>query len=268
VIGVFCWRFPSPAFARREAIRRVPVANFPSQLFLGIFVLIRFGIAQVAYGGECGGARNSISAPAHSVTLEGSFRHAFFSARRLLAETWVSAGGGLAAQSKSGGGGWPENVADRFYRRGGAKGGLVLAGLLLLPGAFAGIIAGGKRRRRCSILLQAFAALILLSTVSVFVPLLGGRSFPFPPAGWARLRQRAAPVLFGGPPHILLGAWLMGNRDSKLLSWCLRQKLAEILRPLLTPAGLVFFAWPLAKLAARSLPLTQGGDRSARGGAG
>jgi uncharacterized membrane protein YbhN (UPF0104 family) len=98
----------------------------------------------------------------------------------------------------------------------------------------------------------AFAVLILLS-LFLYRPLLGGRSFHFR-RRLARLRHALRSV--SGAPHILLGAWLMGTAIQTAFL-VLTAKLAESCG-LFLPLRDWFFAWPLAKLAA-VLPLTQGG---------
>jgi len=151
----------------------------------------------------------------------------------------------------------PKSSGGAGRKRGGrfidvaAQGGLVLAGLLLLPGALPASLQG-QARKAMFYFVAAFAVLILLS-LFLYRPLLGGRSFHFR-RRLARLRHALRSV--SGAPHILLGAWLMGTAIQTAFL-VLTAKLAESCG-LFLPLRDWFFAWPLAKLAA-VLPLTQGG---------
>jgi len=142
------------------------------------------------------------------------------------------------------------NAADRFMDV-AAQCGLVLVGLLLLPGALPGSLRG--QAQRALIYVGAAFAVLLLFVVLLYRPLLGGRSFHFR-RRLARLRHALRSV--SGAPHVLLGAWLMGTAIQTAFLM-LTAKLAETCG-LVLPLRDWFFAWPLAKLAA-VLPLTQGG---------
>jgi glycosyltransferase 2 family protein len=142
------------------------------------------------------------------------------------------------------------NVADRFIDV-AAQGGLVLLGILLLPGALPASIQGQAQK----VLLYCGAAFLVLLICGLLVcrPLLKGRSIRFR-RRVARVRHALRSV--SGAPHILVGAWLMGTAIQTAFL-VLTAKLAETCG-LVLPLRDWFFAWPLAKLAA-VLPLTQGG---------
>jgi uncharacterized protein (TIRG00374 family) len=142
------------------------------------------------------------------------------------------------------------NVADRFIDV-AAQGGLVLLGLLLLPGSLPASLRG--EAQKAMFYFGAGVAALIFFALLLYRPLLKGRSVRFR-RQLARLRHALRSV--SGAPHVLLGAWVLGTAIQATFL-VLTAKLAESCG-LVLPLRDWFFAWPLAKLAA-VLPLTQGG---------
>jgi glycosyltransferase 2 family protein len=142
------------------------------------------------------------------------------------------------------------NVADRFVDM-MAQAGLVLLGIVLLPGALPARVQ--EETHQTILYVGIGLAILILGALALFRPLFGGRSVRFR-RKMARLRHAVRSV--SGAPHILGFAWLLGTLIQTtflLLTACLAEACGLIL-----PLRDWFFAWPLAKLAAL-LPLTQGG---------
>ncbi len=142
------------------------------------------------------------------------------------------------------------NVADRFVDM-LAQAGLVLLGMVLLPGALPHRMQ--DEARKTIFYIGIGFGILLILTLLLFRPLFRGRSIRF-----RRLlaRSKHAVRAVSGAPHILGFAWVLGTaiQTTFLL---LTAHLAEACG-LALPLRDWFFAWPLAKLAAL-LPLTQGG---------
>ena len=142
------------------------------------------------------------------------------------------------------------NVADRFLDM-SAQAGLVLLGILLLPGAVP--VALRNQARHAVYILVGAAAIAVVLLGLLYRPLLRGRS--------VRFRRRLARLRFAlrsvsGRPQVLFFGWVLATAiQTTFLT--LTARLA-IYCGLLLPLRDWFFAWPLAKLAAL-LPLTQGG---------
>lgn len=142
------------------------------------------------------------------------------------------------------------NIVDRFLDV-TAQGGLVLLGLILLPGA----VPPQLEARVREVLLIGSAGLVVLLVLAIVLyrPLVSGRSIRFR-RRLARLR-RALRSVSRRYPVLVLG-WLLGTfiqttflvLTARLAGYC----------GLMLPLRAWLFAWPLAKLAA-VLPLTQGG---------
>jgi len=142
------------------------------------------------------------------------------------------------------------NVADRFLDM-SAQAGLVLLGILLLPGA---VPMALRNQARHAVYIFAGVAAIAVVVLGVsHRPLLRGRS--------VRFRRRLARLRFAlrsvsRRPHTLFFGWVLAiaiqttflTLTARLATFC----------GLRLPLRNWFFAWPLAKLAAL-LPLTQGG---------
>ena len=243
VIGVLLRFLPLHLLA--EAIRRVPVATFLA-IVLGYLCAHTVGIAKWRMVVNAAGAQLDFRTSAQCYA-GGLFGTLFLPS--IIGGDVVRLAVGLR-RSPNPAAVLAGNVADRFIDV-AAQGGLVLVGLLLLPGALPASLQG-QARKAMFYFVAAFAVLILLS-LFLYRPLLGGRSFHFR-RRLARLRHALRSV--SGAPHILLGAWLMGTAIQTAFL-VLTAKLAESCG-LFLPLRDWFFAWPLAKLAA-VLPLTQGG---------
>jgi len=243
VIGVLLRFLPLHLLA--EAIRRVPVATFLA-IVLGYLCAHTVGIAKWRLVVNAAGAQLDFRTSAQCYA-GGLFGTLFLPS--IIGGDVVRLAVGLR-RSPNPAAVLAGNVADRFIDV-AAQGGLVLAGLLLLPGALPASLQG-QAQKAMFYFGAVFAALILLS-LFLYRPLLGGRSFHFR-RRLARLRHALRSV--SGAPHILLGAWLMGTAIQTAFL-VLTAKLAESCG-LFLPLRDWFFAWPLAKLAA-VLPLTQGG---------
>jgi uncharacterized protein (TIRG00374 family) len=142
------------------------------------------------------------------------------------------------------------NVVDRFLDV-TAQAGLVLLGLVLLPGSLPAPLETAARKA----LLLFAAGIIILLTIGFVLrgPLLGGRSIRFR-RRLARLRRALRKV--SRRYRVLLFGWLVGTLIQTTFL-ALTARLA-VYCGLLLPLRVWLFAWPLAKLAA-ILPLTQGG---------
>jgi len=243
VIGVLLRFLPLHLLA--EAIRRVPVATFLA-IVLGYLCAHTVGIAKWRMVVNAAGAQLDFRTSAQCYA-GGLFGTLFLPS--IIGGDVVRLAVGLR-RSPNPAAVLAGNVADRFIDV-AAQGGLVLVGLLLLPGALPASLQG-QARKAMFYFVAVFAVLILLS-LFLYRPLLGGRSFHFR-RRLARLRHALRSV--SGAPHILLGAWLMGTAIQTAFL-VLTAKLAESCG-LFLPLRDWFFAWPLAKLAA-VLPLTQGG---------
>lgn len=142
------------------------------------------------------------------------------------------------------------NVVDRFLDV-AAQGGLVLLGLMLLPGS----LPQSFRSVATRMLLFGFLIGAVLLALSFFLRrvLLGGRSIRFR-RRLARLRHALRSV--SRQPHVLVAGWLAGTAIQStflvLTAWLATACGLHL------PLRVWLFAWPLAKLAAL-LPLTQGG---------
>lgn len=142
------------------------------------------------------------------------------------------------------------NLLDRFLDV-SAQAGLVLLGLLLLPGSLPESLQATARK----VLLVCVASVVVLVALAILFhrAILSGRSIRFR-RRLARLGHALRSV--SRQPHILLLGWLAGT--------LVQATFLILATRLAVSCGLVLrlrvwlFAWPLAKLAAL-LPLTQGG---------
>ena len=142
------------------------------------------------------------------------------------------------------------NVVDRFLDV-AAQAGLVLLGLVLLPGSLPAELE--TRARNPLIAAACGAVLVLVLVIVLYRPLLGGRSIRFR-RGLARLRHALRTV--SRRSHAILIGWLTGI-FVQMTFLVLAAQLATYCG-LVLPLRAWLFAWPLAKLAA-ILPITQGG---------
>jgi len=142
------------------------------------------------------------------------------------------------------------NVADRFLDM-SAQAGLVLLGILLLPGSVPTALRSQARHAVYVVAGVAAIAIVLLGLLHR--PLLRGRS--------VRFRRRLGRLRFSlrtvsRRPHVLFFGWILGTAIQT--TFLTLTALLAISCGLFLPLRDWFFAWPLAKLAAL-LPLTQGG---------
>jgi len=142
------------------------------------------------------------------------------------------------------------NVADRFLDV-AAQGGLVLLGLLLLPGSLPPQLQ--MPARGTFFVLGGVGLAVLALVFLLHRPLLGGRSIHFR-RRLARLRHALRCV--SRRPQILILGWLLGTLIQS--TFLILTALLAVSCGLVLPLRIWLFAWPLAKLAA-VLPLTQGG---------
>jgi len=142
------------------------------------------------------------------------------------------------------------NIADRFLDV-TAQAGLVLVGLILLPGSIPAV----WRERG----IHYLALLILAAAIAGIVALLIYR-FAIRRSSW-KLRRRIVKLRHAlravkSRPVVLLSGWLTGTLIQ--FTFLVLTALLAISCGLTLPLRVWLFAWPLAKLAA-ILPLTQGG---------
>jgi len=243
VLGVLLHFLPLHLLA--EAIRRVPVATF-LLILLGYLCAHAVGIVKWRMVVNTAGGQLDYRTSAQCYT-GGLFGTLFLPS--IIGGDVVRLAVGLR-RSPNPAGVLAGNVADRFLDV-AAQGGLVLLGLMLLPGALPGPIQANVLKMFFYLGL-GFATLLICSLL-LYRPLFGGRSIRFL-RRVARLRQALRMV--SGAPHRLFFGWMLGTgiQTAFLL---LTARLADACG-LLLPLRDWFFAWPLAKLAS-VLPLTQGG---------
>jgi uncharacterized membrane protein YbhN (UPF0104 family) len=243
VIALLLRFLPLPLLA--EAMRRVPVATFLA-ILVGYLCAHALGVAKWRIVVNAAGAQLDFRTSAQCYA-GGLFGTLFLPS--IIGGDVVRLAVGLR-RSPNPAAVLAGNVADRFIDV-AAQGGLVLLGLLLLPGSLPASLQA--QAQRTMFYLGAGVAVLLFFTLLLYRPLLGGRSFRFR-RRLARLRYALRSV--SGAPHLLVSAWVMGTAI-QMTFLVLTAKLAETCG-LLLPLRDWFFAWPLAKLAA-VLPLTQGG---------
>jgi glycosyltransferase 2 family protein len=142
------------------------------------------------------------------------------------------------------------NVVDRFLDV-GSQAGLVLLGLLLLPGSLPESLR--SIAARTLLIAVVIGALLFAIVFSLRGVLLRGRSIRFR-RRLARLRHALRSV--SSRPHVLVAGWLAGTAIQS--TFLLLTAWLAVACGLQLPLRIWLFAWPLAKLAAL-LPLTQGG---------
>jgi uncharacterized membrane protein YbhN (UPF0104 family) len=243
VIGVLLRFLPLHLLA--EAIRRVPATTFFA-ILLGYLCAHAVGIAKWRMVVNAAGARLDFRTSAQCYA-GGLFGTLFLPS--IIGGDVVRLAVGLR-RSPQPAAVLAGNVADRFMDV-AAQAGLVLVGILLLPGALPASLQGPAQK--ALFYFGAGFAVLILCALLLYRPLLGGRSIHFR-RRLARLRHALRSV--SGAPHVLLVAWLLGTAIQATFL-VLTARLAESCG-LFLPLRDWFFAWPLAKLAA-VLPLTQGG---------
>jgi len=243
VLGVLLHFLPLHLLA--DAIRRVPTTTF-LVILLGYLCAHAVGIAKWRMVVNTAGGQLDYRTSAQCYT-GGLFGTLFLPS--IIGGDVMRLAVGLR-RSPNPAGVLAGNVVDRFVDV-AAQGGLVLLGIVLLPGALPTTIQG--HAQKVLLYLGAGFAVLLVCTLLLYRPLFGGRSIRFR-RRLARLRH--ALRLVSGARHRLLLGWVVGTgiQTAFLL---LTARLAEACG-LTLPLRDWFFAWPLAKLAA-VLPLTQGG---------
>jgi len=234
-----------PLAPLRAALARVPPARFLAVL-VGYLLAHAIGIAKWRMVVNAAGAELDLATSAQCYT-GGLFGTLFLPS--IIGGDVVRLAVGLR-RSPSPAAVLTGNVADRFLDV-TAQAGLVLLGLLLLPGSLPPqfrIAARGSLFVLGGVIPVVVALVFLL-----YRQLLGGRSIRFR-RRLARLRHALRSV--SRRPHILILGWLLGTLIQSI--FLILTALLAISCGLILPLRIWFFAWPLAKLAA-VLPLTQGG---------
>jgi uncharacterized protein (TIRG00374 family) len=229
----------------REALGRVPLTRFVA-ILLGYLLAHSVGIAKWRMVVNAAGARLDYATSAQCYT-GGLFATLFLPS--IIGGDVVRLAVGLR-RSPNPAAVLAGNVVDRFLDM-SAQAGLVLLGILLLPGSLPAALQFQVRK-----FLLVFAGLLLVFAALVFLfyrPLMSGRSIRFR-RRLARLRHALRSG--GRRPHVLFFGWVLGTAIQS--TFLILTALLAISCGLFLPLRIWFFAWPLAKLAAL-LPLTQGG---------
>ena len=235
VLGILLHFLPSHPL--REAIQRVPLTRF-------IIILVGYLLAHVVGVAKWRMVVNAASAQCYA---GGLFATLFLPS--IIGGDVVRLAVGLR-RSPNPAAVLAGNVADRFLDM-SAQAGLVLLGILLLPGAVP--MALRNQAWHAVYIFAGVAAIALILLGLLYRPLLRGRS--------VRFRRRLARLRFAlrsvsRRPHVLFFGWILAT--------AIQTTFLTLTALLATSCGLFlplrdwFFAWPLAKLAAL-LPLTQGG---------
>lgn len=228
-----------------EAIQRVPLTRFLA-ILLGYLLAHVVGIAKWRMVANAAGARLDYATSAQCYA-GGLFATLFLPS--IIGGDVVRLAVGLR-RSPNPAAVLAGNVMDRFLDM-SAQAGLVLLGLILLPGSLPTKL-GFEVRRAIFVIGTILLGLVVL-TLLVYRPILGGRS--------VRFRRRLARLRYAlragwRRPHILFLGWVMGTAVQS--TFLVLTALLAISCGLFLPLRIWLFAWPLAKLAAL-LPLTQGG---------
>lgn len=234
-----------PVHLLGEAIQRVPITRFLLVL-MGYLLAHVVGVAKWRMMVNAAGARLDYATSAQCYT-GGLFAMLFLPS--IIGGDVVRLAVGLR-RSPNPAAVLAGNVADRFLDM-SAQAGLLLLGILLLPGS---VPVGLRNQARHAVYLFAVIAAVAIVLVALlYRPLLRGRSVRF--RRWlARLRFALRSV--SRRPQILFFGWILATAiQTTFLTLTAR---VAVYCGLLLPLRDWLFAWPLAKLAAL-LPLTQGG---------
>jgi len=234
-----------PVHLLGEAIQRVPITRFLLVL-MGYLLAHVVGVAKWRMVVNAAGARLDYATSAQCYT-GGLFAMLFLPS--IIGGDVVRLAVGLR-RSPNPAAVLAGNVADRFLDM-SAQAGLLLLGILLLPGS---VPVGLRNQARHAVYLFAVIAAVAIVLVALlYRPLLRGRSVRF--RRWlARLRFALRSV--SRRPQILFFGWILATAiQTTFLTLTAR---VAVYCGLLLPLRDWLFAWPLAKLAAL-LPLTQGG---------
>jgi uncharacterized protein (TIRG00374 family) len=229
----------------RAALARIPLTRFLAVL-LGYLLAHALGIAKWRMVVNTAGAELDF-APSAQCYTGGLFGALFLPS--IIGGDVVRLAVGLRHSPRPGAV-LAGNIADRFLDV-TAQAGLVLLGLLLLPGSLPSQLRIPVREML--FVLGGIAFVVLGLVFLLRRPLLGGRSIHFR-RRLARLRHTLRCV--SGRPQILILGWLLGTLIQT--AFLMLTALLAVSCGLVLPLRMWLFAWPLAKLAA-VLPLTQGG---------
>jgi uncharacterized protein (TIRG00374 family) len=243
VLGLLFHFLPLPLLL--GAIRRVPITRFIAILLIYLFAHF-VGIAKWRMVVNAAGARLDFRTSAQCYT-GGLFATLFLPS--IIGGDAVRLAVGLR-RSPNPAAVLAGNIADRFLDM-LAQAGLVIIGLLLLPGSFP-VALQAQARRSLPVFFLTIAVIALLF-IWLRRPLLQGHSVSFR-RRLARLRHALHAV--SKRPHILIFGWVVATAIQS--TFLTLTALLAISCGLFLPLRIWFFAWPIAKLAA-VLPLTQGG---------
>jgi glycosyltransferase 2 family protein len=234
-----------PVHLLSEAIQRVPVTRF-ILILIGYLLAHVVGVAKWRMVVNAAGARLDYATCAQCYT-GGLFAMLFLPS--IIGGDVVRLAVGLR-RSPNPAAVLAGNVADRFLDM-SAQAGLLLLGIVLLPGS---VPLGLRDQARHAVyLIAGIAAVAIVLLALVYRPLLRGRSVRF--RRWlARLRFALRSV--SRRPQVLVFGWMLATAIQT--TFLTLTALVAISCGLFLPLRDWLFAWPLAKLAAL-LPLTQGG---------
>ncbi len=234
-----------PLHLLSEAIERVPVSRF-AVVLLGYLLAHTMGVAKWRMVVNAMGAQLDYPTSAQCYT-GGMFASLFLPS--IIGGDVVRLAVGLR-HSPNPAAVLAGNVVDRFLDM-SAQAGLLLLGMILLPGSVPRSFS--PEMRKGIFVLGGVGAGVIVLTLLLYRPLLGGRSIRFR-RRLARLRH----ALRSGwrKPYVLLFGWMLGTAIQS--AFLILTASLAISCGLILPLRVWFFAWPLAKLAAL-LPLTQGG---------
>jgi len=234
-----------PVHLLSQAIQRVPVTRF-MLILMGYLLAHVVGIAKWRMVVNAAGARLDYATSAQCYT-GGLFAMLFLPS--IIGGDVVRLAVGLR-RSPNPAAVLAGNVADRFLDM-SAQAGLLLLGILLLPGSVP--MALRNQARHAVYLIAGIAAVAIVLVALLYRPLLRGRSVRF--RRWlARLRFALRSV--SRRPQILFFGWILATAIQ--MTFLTLTALVAVSCGLFLPLRDWLFAWPLAKLAAL-LPLTQGG---------
>jgi uncharacterized protein (TIRG00374 family) len=234
-----------PVAPLREALGRVPLSRFIA-ILIGYLLAHSVGIVKWRMVVNAAGAELDFATAAQCYT-GGVFGTLFLPS--IIGGDVIRLAVGLR-RSPNPAAVLAGNVADRFLDV-SAQAGLVLLGLLLLPGSLPAELKVPVQKAVMASLAVGLA--LLLAALLFYRPLVRGRSVRFR-RRLARLRYALRSV--SRRPQVIVGGWLLATSIQG--SFLVLTALLAMSCGLVLPLRVWLFAWPLAKLAA-VLPLTQGG---------
>lgn len=234
-----------PVHLLSEAIHRVPITRF-LLILIGYLLAHVVGVAKWRMVVNAAGARLDYATSAQCYS-SGLFAMLFLPS--IIGGDVVRLAVGLR-RSPNPAAVLAGNVADRFLDM-SAQAGLVLLGILLLPGS---VPVNLRSQARHAVYWFAGIAIVVIVLLAVlYRRLLRGRSVRF--RRWLA-RMRFAMRSVSRRPRILFTGWILATAIQ--MTFLTLTALVATFCGLILPLRDWLFAWPLAKLAAL-LPLTQGG---------